>query len=106
MKTILKLLGGYIPPSPPGFGTPDLGPWNQTLNNDYLCWWLRTSSKFNGQEFEEIRWNIESSKTSTLYKFFRTLTQGNERCLMRCGDSKTNTNHNRVRYCSYCNSEL
>ena len=36
-----------------------------------ICaWWLRTSSKFRGQKFEEIRWNMGSLKT---YKLMRIL---------------------------------
>ena len=46
-----------------------LAPWSRScvLEQDalryYLCWWLRTSSKFSEQEFKEIYRNIGSLET-------------------------------------------
>ena len=40
-----------------------LRPWIRRFMMIISAWWLRTSSKFSGQEFEEIHSNIGSSKT-------------------------------------------
>ena len=36
---------------------------DKTPDDDYSAWWLRTSNKFGGQEFEEIHRSIGLSKT-------------------------------------------
>ena len=41
-----------------------LRPWIRRFTMDICAGWLSTSSKFSGQEFEEIHRNIESLKTS------------------------------------------
>ena len=40
-----------------------LRPWIKRLTTIISAWWLRTSIKFNGQEFEEIRRSIGSMET-------------------------------------------
>ena len=40
-----------------------LRPWIKRFTMIIFAWWIRTSSKFSGQEFEEILRNIESSET-------------------------------------------
>ena len=43
---------------------PLLRPRTRRFTTITSAWWLQTSSKFRGQEFEEIHRNIESSETS------------------------------------------
>ena len=38
-------------------------PWISRFTMIISAWWLQTSSKFSGQEFEEIHRNIGSSET-------------------------------------------
>ena len=40
-----------------------LRPWIRRFTMIIFAWWLRTSSKFIGQEFEEIHRNIVSLET-------------------------------------------
>ena len=45
------------------------------------AWWLRTSSKFSGQEFEEIHRNIGSSETPKQVRITQSRSSpGNEKC--------------------------
>ena len=46
---------------------------------EYEHWWLRTSSKFNGQEYEEFHWNISSLETT--------------KALSRCGFLQPQSSH-------------
>ena len=41
-----------------------LRPWIRRFGISFSAWWLRTSRKFNGQEFEEIHRNIGSLEAS------------------------------------------
>ena len=45
-----------------------LRPWIRHLTIIFFAWWLRTSSKFSGQEFEEMYRNIVSLKTPKLVR--------------------------------------
>ena len=45
-----------------------LRPWIRRFTMIISAWWLRTSSKFSGQEFEEIHRNIGSSETPKLVR--------------------------------------
>ena len=40
-----------------------LRPWIRRFTMIISAWWLQTSSKFSGQEFQEIHKNIGSSET-------------------------------------------
>ena len=45
-----------------------LRPWMRRFTMIISAWWLRTSSKFSCQEFEEIHRNIGSLETSKLVR--------------------------------------